>query len=98
MSDLDDITGGDHHRSQALHDALTRLADGPNELLREMARADQRGGPGVLVSLAARHQVPETPVVFTNSRRVCLARQAARPGPAPGRRCRPARPDPHGGA
>ncbi|MCM0675143.1 hypothetical protein NCC78_10635 [Micromonospora phytophila] len=39
MSDLDDVAAGDHHRSQALRDALTRLADGPNELLREMATA-----------------------------------------------------------
>ncbi|MEV4764689.1 hypothetical protein AB0J89_18910 [Micromonospora chokoriensis] len=39
MSDLDDIAAGDPHRSQALRDALTRLADGPNELLREMATA-----------------------------------------------------------
>ncbi|MEU7591331.1 hypothetical protein AB0A95_34170 [Micromonospora sp. NPDC049230] len=39
MSDLDDIAAGDPHRSQALRDALTRLADGPNDLLREMATA-----------------------------------------------------------
>ncbi|QGN46423.1 hypothetical protein ACN26Y_09080 [Micromonospora sp. WMMD558] len=37
MSDLDDIAAGDHHRSQALRDALTRLANGPNDVLREMA-------------------------------------------------------------
>ncbi|WFF02530.1 hypothetical protein [Micromonospora sp. WMMD964] len=39
MSDLDDIAAGDPQRSRALRDALTRLADGPNELLREMATA-----------------------------------------------------------
>lgn len=39
-----------------------------------------------LVALAARHRVPVTAVVFTTPLRVCLARQSARPGPAPGRR------------
>ncbi|SCL43866.1 Predicted kinase [Micromonospora citrea] len=39
-----------------------------------------------LLALAGRHQVPATAVVFTTPLRVCLARQANRPGPAPGRR------------
>ncbi|MEV0944929.1 hypothetical protein AB0I90_31755 [Micromonospora wenchangensis] len=36
----------------------------------------------------AAHQVPATAVVFTTPLQVCLDRQEARPGPAPGRRWR----------
>lgn len=39
-----------------------------------------------LLALAARHQVPAAAVVFLAPLQVCLARQAGRPGPAPGRR------------
>ncbi|MBQ1076402.1 AAA family ATPase [Micromonospora sp. C31] len=39
-----------------------------------------------LLGIAAEHQVPAVAVVVTTPLEVCLARQAARPGPAPGRR------------
>ncbi|MFG1892148.1 AAA family ATPase [Micromonospora sp. NPDC049051] len=39
-----------------------------------------------LLGIAAEHQVPAVAVTFTTPLEVCLARQAARPGPAPGRR------------
>ncbi|MFI7606881.1 hypothetical protein ACIBTV_17305 [Micromonospora sp. NPDC049366] len=39
MSDLHDIAGGDERRARELHDALLRLADGKNPLLREMSEA-----------------------------------------------------------
>ncbi|MEU4165171.1 AAA family ATPase [Actinoplanes sp. NPDC026670] len=39
-----------------------------------------------LLAIAAEHQVPAVAVVVTADLRVCLARQAARPGPTPGRR------------
>ncbi|MEU6077590.1 AAA family ATPase [Micromonospora sp. NPDC047074] len=39
-----------------------------------------------LLALAAEHGVPAVAVVVTAPLDVCLARQAARPGPAPGRR------------
>jgi hypothetical protein len=39
MDDLDDIAAGDQTRLKALRDGLTQLANGRNELLREMATA-----------------------------------------------------------
>ncbi|MFY1599534.1 AAA family ATPase [Micromonospora sp. WMMD737] len=39
-----------------------------------------------LLAIAGEHQVPVEAVVVTAPLAVCLARQAARPGPAPGRR------------
>ncbi|MEV4539312.1 hypothetical protein AB0J82_36620 [Asanoa sp. NPDC049518] len=38
MSDLSDIAAGDPRRERLLRESLHRLADGDNELLREMAR------------------------------------------------------------
>ncbi|MDW3845410.1 hypothetical protein NMK34_02165 [Micromonospora sp. BRA006-A] len=43
MDDLDDITGGDEKRTQALRELLDQLASSNNPLLREMATAVQDG-------------------------------------------------------
>ncbi|WP_262285443.1 hypothetical protein [Micromonospora sp. MA102] len=43
MDDLDDITGGDEKRGQALRQVLDQLARSNNPLLREMATAVQDG-------------------------------------------------------
>lgn len=42
--ELLDMTGGDPYRARALHQLLTRLADSPNPLLREMATGVLKGG------------------------------------------------------
>ena len=53
MSDLHDITGGDEPRTRELHDALVRLADGTNPLLREMAAAVLNGELGLREAVAS---------------------------------------------
>jgi hypothetical protein len=38
-----DMTGGDTYRARAIHHLLTKLADGPNPVLREMASGVLKG-------------------------------------------------------